>query len=94
MKNLTGRPILATLLPPQNHKNQQQQNFGNFANQHSRSRGVAKISFGAPMLHGKRFFFASHAAAWERDFHNVRHLSSENATFFMFSTPPQREAQK
>ena len=91
MKILTGRPILATFLPPQNHQNQQQQNFGNFANQHSRSRGVAKIRFGTPMLHGKRFFFlllmqhgsaifafCNTSRARRRFFSFFQHLPSEN----------------
>jgi len=93
MKNLTGRPILATLLPPQNHQNQQQQKFNNFSNSHSRSRGVNKISFRTPMLHGNRFFFDSHAA-WECEFQLLRHLCSENAIIFIFATRPQRECQK
>ena len=64
MKNLTGVPILATLLPPQNHQNPQQQKFIFFSDEHSRSRGVAKVNYELPMLHGSRFFFDSHAA-WE-----------------------------
>ena len=91
MKNLTGRPILATLLPPQNHQNQQQQKNIDLSDKHSRSRGVAKISFGTPMLHGKHFFCAPRAA-WECDFSLLRHLPSENAILSSFAARPQREA--
>ena len=45
------------------------------------------------MLHGKHFFF-SFSPRWERDFSFFQHLCSENAIFFIFSTPLQREAQK
>ena len=54
--NLTGFPILATVLPFQNHQNPQQQKFIHFSNEHSRSRGVEKITFGTPMLHGEHYF--------------------------------------
>ena len=40
------------------------------------------------------YFFDASRPAWERDFHNVRHLSSENAIFFTFAACPQREARK
>ena len=93
MKNLTGVPILATFLPPQNHQNSQQQKFIHFSNEHSRSRGVEKITFGTPMLHGDHFFFDPHAA-WECENQLLRHLPSENAIFFTFAARPQREAQK
>ena len=46
-------------------------------NWRSRSRGVAKISFGIPMLHGSRFFFCDSHPAWECDFQTLRHLPSE-----------------
>ena len=50
---------------PQIDKNPQQQNPMICQNRRSRSRGVAILSFGLPMLHGDRFFCAPHAA-WER----------------------------
>ena len=46
-------------------------------NRRSRSRGVAKINFGTPMLHGKHFFLWS--------------APSVGARFLHFATPPQRE---
>ena len=45
------------------------------------------------MLHGSHFFFDPHPA-WELDFRTWWHLPSENAIFFIFSTPPQRESTK
>ena len=39
-------------------------------------------------------FFFDPRPAWERDFHSCRHLPSEKAIFFIFSTPPQRESKK
>jgi len=39
-------------------------------------------------------FFCDPHPAWEHDFRSWWHLCSENAIFFIFSTPPQREAQK
>ena len=57
MKNLTGSFILTTFSTPKIHQNPQQQKFVHFPNWHSRSRGVAKIKFDLPMLHGKHFFF-------------------------------------
>jgi hypothetical protein len=90
MKILTGRPILATFLPPQNHQNQQQQNFGNFANQHSRSRGVAKIRFGTPMLHGKRFFVCFSCSMGVRFLHFATPLEREGDFFHLFNTSPAR----
>ena len=74
-------------------QNPQQQNPMTCQNRRSRSRGVAILSFGLPMLHGDRFFCDPHAA-WERQKCIRRHLPSENSILFIFSTPPQREAQK
>ena len=57
-------------------------------------REVSQKSFLAlPCCMGVVFFFDSHPA-WECDFHTLRHLPSENAIFFIFSTTPQRESQK
>ena len=47
------------------------------ANKHSRSRGVAKIVFDVPMLHGTRFFFWLPCSVGTR--------------FLTFATPPTRE---
>ena len=92
-KMLRKQFILHTFAPPQIDQISQQQNVHHFWNRRSCARGVAKIIFGTPMLHGSRFFFDSHPA-WECDFHTLRHLPSENVISFIFSTPPQREAQK
>ena len=78
---------------PQIDKNPQQQNPMICQNPRSRSRGVAILSFGLPMLHGDRFFCDPHAA-WERQKCIRRHLPSENSFFYIFSPPPQREAQQ
>ena len=75
--NLTGCLILATFSPHPNHKNSQQHNFNVLWHRRSRSRGVAKINFGTPMLHGKHFFLWS--------------APSVGARFLHFATPPQRE---
>ncbi len=80
-KILRKQFILHTFAPPQIDQISQQQNFHDFWNRRSRARGVAKIIFGTPMLHGSRFFFDSHPA-WECDFHILRHHPSENAFFF------------
>ena len=66
MKNLTGFPILATFVPPQNHQNPQQQKNHDLWKSRSRARGVGQTAFGIPMLHGKHLFFDRHAA-WECD---------------------------
>ena len=65
------------LFRPQIHKNPQQQKFNNRSNLHSRSRGVAKVSFGLPMLHGKHFFLCFPC--------------SVGTSKTLFATPPQRE---
>ena len=93
MKILTASPFETLFHPPQIHQKSQQPKNTTLANKHFRSRGVAKIVFDVPMLHGTRFFFDCHAA-WERDFSLLRHLPRENVIFFIFSTRPQRKAQK
>ena len=77
---------------PQNHKKSQQLNFHVLWNRRSRSRGVAKINFGTPMLHGKHSFCDPHPA-WEHDFCILRHLPSEKAFFSFFQHIPS-ENQK
>ena len=77
MKNLTGCPILTTWLPPQIHQNPQQQKVKDSSNEHSRSGGVAKVSFGLPMLHGKHFLLCFPC--------------SVGTSKTLFATPPQRE---
>ena len=62
MKNLTGSFILITVSTPKIHQNPQQQKFVHFPNWHSRSRGVAKVTFRIPTLGGKQKKNASHAA--------------------------------
>lgn len=58
------------------------------------TREVSQISvFAFPCCMGVIFFFDPHAA-WERQKQLLRHLPNEKAIFFIFSTPPQREAQK
>ena len=58
------------------------------------AREVSQISvFAFPCCMGIVFFFDPHAA-WERQKQLLRHLPNEKAIFFIFSTPPQREAQK
>ena len=52
-----------------------------------------KSLFAFPCCMGSIIFFDSHAA-WECEKHFLRHLPSENAIFFIFSTPLRREAQK
>ena len=49
--------ILHTFALPKIDQISQQQNFHDFWNRRSRARGVAKINFRTPMLHGSRFFF-------------------------------------
>jgi len=93
MKNLTGRPILATLLPPQNHQNQQQQKFNNFSNSHSRSRGVNKISFRTPLLHGNRFFCWLPCSMGMRISAFARPLQRECDNFHFCHTSPARTSK-
>ena len=54
---------------------------------------LQKSILALPCCMGVIFFFDPHPA-WELDFHTWWHLPSENAIFFIFSTPPMREAQK
>ena len=54
---------------------------------------LQKSIFALPCCMGSFFCFASHAA-WECDFCCSQHLSSENAIFNFFLTPPQRESPK
>ena len=77
MKNLTGVPILATFLPPQNHQNPQQQKFIHFSNEHSRSRGVEK-----------NHFWHSHAA-WGSLFFLIP-MQRGNAKSYFCDTSPAR----
>ena len=93
MKNLTGRPILATLLPPQNHQNPQQQKFIFFSDEHSRSRGVAKITFRIPMLHGSPFLFCFPCSVGV-ELTQFATAPQREGDFFIFLTHPQREARK
>ena len=92
MKFLRKQFILHTFAPPKIDQISQQQNFHDFWNRRSRARGVAKIIFGTPMLHGSRFFFDSHPA-WECDFHTLRHLPSENAIFSFFQHLPSEKVK-
>jgi len=78
---------------PQIHQNQQQQKFHHLWHRPSHPRGVAKVRFGLPMLHGKRCVSASHAA-WEGENSFLRHLSSGKVLLFISVTRPQREAWK
>ena len=70
-------PARMLLFRPRIHKNPQQQKFNNRSNLHSRSRGVAKVGFGLPMLHGKHFFLCFPC--------------SVGTSKTLFATPPQRE---
>ena len=91
IKNLAGCPILHTFSPPQNHQNSQQPNFHVLPHRRSRTRGVAKVNFGTPMLHGAHFFFVVRtqrgsaiftlddtSPARMRFFSFFQHLPSEN----------------
>ena len=78
-------------------KNLRQQNFldrMHFGENDVLALEVSQNSISAlPCCMGVTFFFDPRPA-WERDFHSCRHLPSENAIFFIFSTPPQRESKK
>ena len=76
-ENLNGTPIWDTFSPPKIHNKSQQPKNTTLTNKHSRSRGVAKIVFDVPMLHGIRFFFWLPCSVGTR--------------FLTFATPPQRE---
>ena len=93
MKILTASPFETLFHPPKftkNHNNQKIQLWQTsiFA------REVSQKSFLTfPCCMGLVFLFDCHAA-WERDFSLLRHLPRENVIFFIFSTRPQRKAQK
>ena len=77
MKILTVSSFETRFHPPQIHKKSQQQKNTTLTNKHSRLRGVAKIVFDVPMLHGTRFFFWLPCSVGTR--------------FLTFATPPTRE---
>ena len=73
----TTSPARMRIDLPKIHQNLQQQKFDQFSESHSRSRGVAKVTFRLPMLHGDRFLFCFPCS-----------MGMRKPTF---ATPPQRE---
>ena len=57
MRILTALKSETLFHSPEIHKTSQQQTNTTLANKHSRWRGVTKIVFDVPMLHGTRFFW-------------------------------------
>lgn len=92
-QNLTGRFILATFSLPKIHQNPQQQQNNHFSNRHSRSRGVATINFGIPMLHGDRFFWSACNMGMPKLIFATP-LERDGDYFHYFNTSPARNSLK
>ena len=89
-QNLAGRPILHTFWPSQKHQNLHQSKIHRQQDQRSRTRGVAKIDFSTPALHGNHFFFWSAPCVGTRFSQLMTPPQREGDFFHFFNTSPAR----
>ena len=75
---------------PEIHQKSQQQKCSPSEKKHSRSRGVAKISVGTPMLHGSSFFLCFPCSMGVRTLTFATPLGREHDFFHFFNTSPVR----
>ena len=89
-QNLAGRPILHTFWPSQKHQNLHQSKIHRQRDQRSRTRGVAKIDFSIPALHGNHLFFWSAPCVGTRFSQLMTPPQREGDFFHFFNTSPAR----
>ena len=93
MKILLAAPFLTFLHLPKSTTTNLFQSPHLWRKRRSRSRGVAKINFGTPMLHGALFYLSSAPSVGVR-FSHLTTPPQRECDFCIFSTPPQRESKK